>query len=101
MNKLILNQLLFLHHDSNLTLIEKGKAELRHKLPTLYQVLNGSYRRQNGERSLMMKNTQFEVINQRHNELEPRSSGHLNVLLFIYYSKTATKSIVIIISIFY
>lgn len=63
---MILNQLLFLHHDSNLKLIEKGKAEPRHKLPTLYQVLNGTYRRKNGERSLTMKNTQFEAINQRH-----------------------------------
>lgn len=78
-----LTNLLYCIINSNFGLIEKGKAEPSHKLPTLYQVLNGTYRRRNGERSLTMKNTQFEAINQCQRVRAPVAST--NVSLIIYY----------------
>lgn len=67
--------------NSNFGLIEKRKAEPRHKLPTLYQVLNGTYRRRNSARSLTMKNTQFEAINQCR-RARSQSVAHSNVLFY-------------------
>lgn len=67
--------------NSNFGLIEKGKAEPSHKLPTLYQVLNGTYRRRTGE-GLTMKNTQFDAINQCMPISRTLGSARPNVLFY-------------------